>query len=176
MLLPVETASPSRPPRVYRVRLGTAVVSAWSAVLLVGLSYASVYDHDAGTRFLHWGPSDAQFGPLRINTWPRWGAVLAYSITSQVVSSIASATLSPYVSNVIRDYKTPRAKKGTWCQAQGIVFAYTLVGWVTGVLDVFVWVTLQVQFILPALLADLALTAAYTHSYLVHCDEASPLS
>ena len=91
---------------------------------------------------------------------------MIYSILSQVSYSVISSTISPYISNVIRDHKTPIEEKGTLIQAQSIVFVYTLYSWLTSILDVFLWITLQVQYIIPALLTDLILTIYFTNSYM----------
>ena len=161
----VDDDSPGRRPlSLYRVRLGIGVASSWTFLLVVCTVYFAASDSE--TRFLHWGPSDVLFGGFVVNTWPRWGLVMLYSMGSQFAYSVSKATLSPYISNVIRDHKTRRDQKGSYCGAQGIVFVYTLFSWITGVYDVFVYVTMQLQFILPAMLADMLLTVYLTHPYL----------
>lgn len=78
-----------------------------------------------------------------------------------MVSSAISGTVSPYVSNVIRDHKT--IEKGPYAWNQCVVQVYTLYYWVSSILDVFLWVTLQAQFIAPSLVVDLCLTYYFTH-------------
>ena len=150
----------------YRVGFGCAVAGAWAAVLVGGISYFAAGGTD-GAGFLHWGPSEVRFGGMTVDTWPRWAAVMAYSVCSQAAYGTVSATLSPYVSNVLRDHKTPPSAKGPYVRAQAIMQLYTLFHWLASVFDVFLWITLQLQYILPAVLVDLVLTGYFTHGYLV---------
>lgn len=104
---------------MYRVRVGAAFGGVWT-MCLVGfvLAFAS----DTTTSFLHWGPSEAaMFGGMKIDMWVKWALVMIYLVISQIVYSIVSSTLSLYVSNVIRDHKTPRDQKRTYYGAHGIV-------------------------------------------------------
>lgn len=93
---------------------------------------------------------------------------MTYATCSQAVYSTVSATLSPYISNVIRDHKTPRDQKGSAASVHMYLQIYTLFGWIGTVFDVFLYVTLQVQFILPAFLVDAAATAYFTRGYIAH--------
>lgn len=147
----------------YKIKTGTIVAGGWSLCIIIGLSLIKV---DSESNFLCWGPSDVQFAGFKVNTWMRWAIVMIYSILSQVSYSVISSTISPYISNVIRDHKTPIEEKGTLIQAQSIVFVYTLYSWLTSILDVFLWITLQVQYIIPALLTDLLLTIYFTNTYM----------
>ena len=144
--------------------MGIVTSVGWSVVLLACMAYFAIGDTD--TKFLHWGPSNVQFGGITVNTWGRWVAVMLYSIGSQIAYSVVSATISPYVSNVIRDHKTPLEQKGPYMRAQAIVLVYTSFTWISGVFDVFLWVTMQIQYIIPAFLVDITLTAWLTHPFL----------
>ena len=150
-------------PTNYRTRLGTVVACSWS-IMLVGV--VAFFATDSTTDFFHWGPSNVRFGGFYMNTWPRWGLVMAYSVLSQVTYSTVSATLSPFISNVIRDHKTPREQKGWYLAAHGIVQVYTFYHWISSIFDVFLWITLQVQYIVPAIVTDLVITAYFTKGYL----------
>jgi hypothetical protein len=91
---------------------------------------------------------------------------MSYSVVSQVAYSVVSSTLSPYISNVIRDHKTPRSDKGSAVGAQALVQLYTLYHWMSSVFDVFLWITLQLQYIVPAIVTDLGLTLYFTRGYM----------
>ena len=141
----------------YDVQLGVYCAISWTCFVFVVMAYFAVHE----SSFLTWGPSDASFGGIPINSWSRWTFVILYSALSQVVSSAISGTVSPYVSNVIRDHKT--LEKGPYVWNQFVVQVYTVYYWVSSILDVFLWVTLQAQFIAPSLLVDLCLTYYFTH-------------
>lgn len=148
----------------YRPQLGCAVASIWCAILFVAIAIFSTID--STTDFLHFGPSNVQFAGIRINTWTRWAAVMSYSILSQFCYSIVSTTISPYISNVIRDHKTPREDKGSMMHAQFVVSIYTLYHWLSSIFDVFLWITLQLQYIVPAIVIDIGLAVIFTREYM----------
>tara|TARA_Y100000389_G_scaffold183785_1_gene201606 strand:- start:1451 stop:1741 length:291 start_codon:yes stop_codon:yes gene_type:complete len=85
---------------------------------------------------------------------------------SQISYSIISSTLSPFISNVIRDYKTPIEDKGSIIRAQYLVSVYTFYYWISSIFDVFLWITMQLQFILPAIIIDLIITYRFTNNYM----------
>jgi len=119
------------------------------------------------TMFLHFGPSHSTiFGGIRVDTWGKWALVMTYSCLSQAIESVVSNTLSPYIKNVIQDHKTSQTDKPRYMRGQLLIQIYTLYAWLSSVFDVFLWVTLQVQYMLPAMVADLCLTFAFSHGYL----------
>ena len=147
----------------YKIKIGIIVAGSWSICIIAGVY---VIASDINTEFLQWGPSDVIFAGFRVNTWTRWGFVISYSVLSQVAYTIVNSSVLPYITNVIRDHKTPIEEKGTKLNAQIIVFTYTLFYWLSSILDVFLWITLQLQYILPALLTDLLITIYFTNSYM----------
>ena len=149
---------------MYFIKTATLCASSWSILLISGIAY---FTTDNKTDFLHWGPSDVKFGGLIIDTWSKWLFVMCYSIFSQVIYSIVSSNLSPYISNVIRDYKTPKQDKGKYINCQIIVQIYSLYHWLSNIFDVFLWITLQLQYLVPAIITDLILTLYFTHNFYV---------
>lgn len=147
---------------MYFIKTATLCASSWSILLISGIAY---FTTDNKTDFLHWGPSDVKFGGLIIDTWSKWLFVMCYSIFSQVIYSIVSSNLSPYISNVIRDYKTPKKDKGKYINCQVIVQIYSLYHWLSSIFDVFLWITLQLQYLVPAIIIDLILTFYFTHNF-----------
>ena len=156
------------PTMPYYVATGACVASMWTLIMCTAIV---AFAMDVDTDFMRWGPSDVRFGGMRINTWARWAAVMVYSVLSQVAYSVVSSTLSPYISNVIRDHKTPQSDKGSLVRAQVIVQLYTLYHWMSSIFDVFLWITLQVQYIVPAVITDLALTVHFTNRFMRRVDE-----
>lgn len=146
----------------YKLRVGVLFAVLWTVALLGGTVFFSATDD----RFFTWGPSDTRFAGIPISTWPRWAAVMTYSVLSQVAYSVVQSTVRPYISNVIRDHKTPPDEKGSMLGAQLLVQLYTLFHWAGSLFDVFLWITVQPQFIVPALLVDLILTAHFTRGYM----------
>lgn len=147
----------------YNVTIGTLSSGAWSLLILGGLVFVII---DSETDFMCLGPSDVEFAGFKVNTWPRWVIVMNYSVFSQVIYTITRSTSGPYISNVIRDHKTPIEDKGTKMHAQITVFVYTLFFWLSSMMDVFLWITLQMQYIVPALVTDLLITIYFTNIYM----------
>ena len=91
----------------------------------MNLGDISVKNFGNETDFLIWGPSNVKFAGFKIDNWGRWYLVMGYSMFSQISYSIVSSTLRPFISNVIRDYKTPIEDKGSLIRAQYLVSVYT---------------------------------------------------
>ena len=147
----------------YNVKLGTFCSGIWSLLIIGGLTFIII---ESETDFMCFGPSDVKFAGFKVNTWSRWVIVMNYSVFSQIIYTVTSSTSSPYISNVIRDHKTPIKDKGSKLEAQIIVFIYTLCYWLSSIMDVFLWITLQMQYIVPALLTDLLITIYFTDKYM----------
>lgn len=158
---------------MYALRTGVACSLSSCALVVACMVYFSYGEPDG---LMHWGPSNAvRFAGIRIDSWGRWALVMAYSLGSQLAYTTVKNTLSPYVSNVIRDHKTPRDQKGTYAGAQAVVLCYTLFNWLISVFDVFLWVTMQAQFLIPAVAADAVMSVYYTHGYMTTAPVTRPL-
>lgn len=147
----------------YQGGAGLCIASGCCALLVVGIIALAAVDPSCS--FLRWGPSDdVSFAGIRINTWSRWGMVMSYSLCSQIAQSLVYASLSPWISNVVRDHKThvPRQR---YAHVQAICLAYNSFGWLISILDTFVWITCQFQYLAPALLGDVAISIWTTHMY-----------
>ena len=121
---------------------------------------------DAKSNFFHWGPdANVTFIGFEIRNWTRWWALMSYSLISQVAQSLVHSTLSPWMSNVVRDHKTP-IPTGSYYTIQSVAVIYNVFGWVVSILDTFVWITCQLQYLLPALISDACITVLTTHRYI----------
>jgi hypothetical protein len=146
--------------RSYNLGLGVA-----NAVLVIAsVAGFLIASHDA-TDFVIFGPSPTiTFAGFTIDTWPRWTAVMLFSVVSQVSICINVNTLEPFITNVVRDHKARRA--GSDVRSHAVVQLKTSYDWILGILNTSLWVTLQVQFLLTALLTDLVVTAVLTERFL----------
>ena len=113
--------------------------------------------------FLHCGPGEAYFITIPINTWSKWCYVMIYSFFSQVIYSFVNITLSPFITNIIRNNKSNAVLPMP--TVLFIVFSYKVYRWVHEILDVFLTLTLQLQYYLPALIADVIITMFSTWKY-----------
>lgn len=117
------------------------------------------------TNFVILGPSKTiVFAGFVIDTWTRWTAVMLFSIVSQVSICINVNTLEPFITNVVRDHKATRVMSNV--HGHIIVQLKTSYDWILGILNTNLWVTLQVQFLLTALVTDLIVTGIMTDRFL----------
>ena len=117
------------------------------------------------TNFLHFGPSNnTNFIDLKIDNWGKWFLTMLYSFLSQFINSYINATLYPFMVNVIRDYKSEW--RDTLLKAQIITLIYKLYCWFHEICEIFLVLTLQLQYYLPALLADLIVGCLTTRKYI----------
>jgi hypothetical protein len=146
---------------VYNIRLGLIVANLWS-ILLITTFIALSSSNDI---LFEIGPSEkVSFAGLKINTWNKWICVMIFSTISQVMDSIVGATLAPYVTNVIKDHKTNN--KGSFLIAHTIVQSRTIFNWLNEIGHIYLWFTMQLQFIFPALSVDLIIRYFTTERYL----------
>lgn len=147
----------------YQVRMGIGISLGTGAIVIVCMTTMAYVD--AHTNFLTWGPDEnVSFVGFPISSWTRWFALMMYSLTSQIAQSLVSTTLSPWMSNVVRDHKT-EIPRGNYCTILFVAIAYNLFGWLVGILDIFVYITCQLQYLLPALISDVCITIFTTHRF-----------
>ena len=132
----------------------------WSIIVICTISVLS----DGNKDILHFGPGENKFIHLKIDTWGRWSFVMLYSFSSQLVNSLINSTLYPFITNVIRDHKSPY--DGSVSYAQSIAVIYKLYYWFNEICDLFLVLTLQIQYWIPGLIADILVALWTTHSYL----------
>lgn len=83
---------------------------------------------------------------------------------SQISVCVNVNTLEPFITNVVRDHKALRVLDDV--SSHGIVQLKTAYDWILGILNTNLWVTLQVQFLLTGLVADVIVTAMMTRRFL----------
>lgn len=150
----------------YNGRTGVIIGLTWCIATFIFICYLSNINRD----FLLFGPNDKiLFIKIKVDTWGKWSGLMVYSAFSQIVSSVMSSTVKPFITNVIRDHKTPWDLH-YYYQSQSIVLLYYTYGWITGILDMFVYLTCQIQFWIPAFLADVIVQMYFTHYHLT-CKE-----
>ena len=146
--------------KYYHVRSTLIVIYVW--LTLIGVSTSS-YNIIEG-EFLHCGPGgNAYFITIPIDSWNKWTCVMTYSFFSQVIYSFVGITLSPFISNVVRDYKSPVSFSTKYVIF--VMFSYKLYQWFHEILEVFLTLTLQLQYYIPAIIADIVISICSTWDY-----------
>lgn len=145
----------------YHITPVIILTSSWTFIIAFFLIFIS----NQNSSFLTFGPSnDCIFFNFNINTWSKWSFVIIYSFFSQFINSIINSTLYPFITNVIRDHKTPW--NGSVFYAQMIALTYKLYHWLNDICDLFLILTFQLQFWIPALIADIIVSLWTTADYL----------
>jgi hypothetical protein len=152
-------------------RLGVCVAAGWVVVLLSALVGAALSGAGPGA-FVAVGPNDkAVFATVRVDSMAKWSALMAYSSLSQAAQSLVETTLQPFIINVIRDPNvdfserrpSPRNFKACAVVAQFVVGVYNLFLCIVSLFDILMYVTLRIQFYIPAIVADLLVNGYVTH-------------
>lgn len=142
----------------YNLKLGTANAA---LVILFVAGFLSI----SRTDFVRFGPSEKiVFAGYIIDTWLKWAYVMCFSIVSQVSICINVNTLQPFITNVIQDHKSTKILSDA--ASYGVVALKTSYDWILGILNTNLWVTMQVQFLLTGLVADLVVTCLMTRRFL----------
>jgi len=117
--------------------------------------------------FLHFGPTnDSKFIIYEINTWTKWTLLMIYSFLSQFIHSILNSTLHSFIVNVVRDHKT--IYNGTIKYPLLITIVYKIYYWIHYICNIFLILTYQLQFYIPALIADIMVGIFITKKYLYY--------
>lgn len=144
----------------YSVQPMLGVGTLWIVAIIAMIATLSSGDPN----FLNFGPGKTTFLQFRVDTWGKWGLVMAYSFFSQLVNSLMNATIYPFITNVIRDHKA--AWDGSELFGQLVAVVYKLYYWINDICDVFLVLTLQLQYWIPGLIADVGVSLWTTHYYL----------
>ena len=148
-----------------QIALGT--FTTWVAIFIIILGVMGAFSK----KFMHFGPStdpklSATFLGLPIDTWPK--AILLYLLGffSAIISSYFHLVFGAWTINNIRNEKnkdiTPISKK----TAEFMLVLSPIVSNINHILDLFLTLTLQLQFILPQLLGDIAASILVSFSFL----------
>ena len=134
----------------------------WITILLIIISLNSVKP----CLFLQFGPSNkTELINLKIDSWEKWFLTMMYSFFSQFIYSFINSTLNPFMINVIRDHKTEW--RDTMFKAQVITFISKTYGWFNEISKLFLIMTFQLQYYVPALFADILIGGLTTKNLLM---------
>lgn len=90
---------------------------------------------------------------------------MLYSVLSTCAQCYVSATLSPYITNVIRDHKTPFPVEYERSACATVVIKKQF-EWLCSALDIFIYISAQVQFWIPAMISDILIAIHTTKNYI----------
>lgn len=151
--------------QLYSIKPAIIIASIWMIIIASVIGICAKAENSHTVTFFSLGPSNnTNFTTFKIDNWEKWVFIMTYSFLSQFIHSFINATLYPFMTNVIRDYKSEWTK--SHCSAQLITLVYKLYYWFHDICDVFLVLTLQLQFYIPALIADILVGAITTRKFI----------
>jgi len=138
----------------------------WILIFVVILGYMGAFsDH-----FMQFGPSSdpklqAVFLGTHIDTWTKTIAIMILGFTSSMFSTYYYTVFGSWLTNTIRDHKAKDLKM-SWLKAMTLTTMNPLITGINGVLEFFVTLTMQLQFIFPQILGQVLTTIITTRSFL----------
>jgi len=144
----------------YSIKYAYPLLLLW--LLLISILFIKSGSYNSS--FFLFGPSKVAFMGMEVNNWSRWSLVMTYGFFSQMVNSYMDATIGPYISNVIQDHKYKGKIKKSY--AITLCSMYQLYDWIHWLLSIMLYVSLQMQYYIPGLTADLIINILTTNNYI----------
>jgi hypothetical protein len=121
-------------------------------------------------RFLHFGPSDdpetqTEFLGSPVNTWPKVITLYLLGFFSVLFSTYYHDIFGTWLINSVKDHKEKNINM-TKQSAYSLTFLDPLFGSINKILELFVLLTLQLQFIIPQILGELFVTSWSMRNFL----------
>jgi len=122
------------------------------------------------TKFTHFGPSTDQemaivFLGTHINSWYKVITLYVLGFFSSMISTYSSTVYNNWKTNTVGDQKTKELKLKKWLSHLLVIIA-PIVYNINGILELFITLTLQLQFLLPQLLGNIIASIYISNSYL----------
>ena len=121
-------------------------------------------------KFMHFGPSDDEelqttFLGSKIKSWNDVYNVMIIGFFSVLFSAYYNNIVGPWITNVIQDNKTKNINLSkNW--AYIITIGDPLLRWINGILGFFITMTLQLQFIIPQVIAEIIVIVFSSYFYI----------
>ncbi len=148
-------------------KIALTTFTSWVAIFVIILGLMGAFSKN----FMHFGPStdpetDTNFLGAPIDTWPK--AILLYLLGffSSILSSYYSLVYGAWSINDIRDEKNKDIRPLSKKTAKIMLILGPVVSNINYILELFLTLTLQLQFILPQLLGDIIASIIVSLSFL----------
>lgn len=146
--------------KCYETTKSLWAMNLWVVIVAIGLGKS------ADRELFSFGPNDdLSFAKIKIDTWNKYFAVVAYAFFTQICQSYVNSNLIPWVTNVIQDHKTD-AIHMSWKRVMAIRTYHLIFEWLTSISELMFLFTLQLQFYLILMIGDIAVKLWRTNSYI----------
>ncbi len=121
-------------------------------------------------KFMHFGPSTdpetaAEFLGTHIDTWPKVIALYVLGFLSSIMSSYYGTVFGAWTMNTVRDHKTKTVNMNKKV-AYTLITLDPIISNVNSILELFLTLTLQLQFLIPQILGDIIASILVSRSFL----------
>lgn len=121
-------------------------------------------------KFMHFGPSTdpetaSEFLGAHIDTWPKVIALYILGFISSIMHSYYSTVFGAWMMNTVKDDKTKTVNMNRKI-AYTLISIDPIISNINSILELFLTLTLQLQFLIPQLLGDLVASILVSHAYL----------
>ena len=148
-------------------KVAFAMFAIWTIVFIGILKNMNAFTK----KFLHFGPSthpetQTSFLNYKLDTWAKVITVMLLGFVAVLFQSYYNQVIQPWMMNVILD---PKAKVIDLPSTIAYTIAYfdPVLGWVNSILTFFITLTMQLQFIVPQLIADIITNALSVNAHLL---------
>ena len=138
----------------------------WIFIFIILLGFMGAFSD----RFLHFGPSTdpetaAEFLGAHIDTWPKVIALYILGFFSSIMSSYYGTVFGAWMMNTVKDNKTKTVNMNKKV-AYILISLDPIISNINSILELFLTLTLQLQFLIPQLLGDILASIMVSRSFL----------
>lgn len=121
-------------------------------------------------KFMHFGPSTdpetaSEFLGAHIDTWPKVIALYILGFVSSIMHSYYSTVFGAWMINTVQDDKTKRVNMNRKI-AYTLISIDPIISNINSILELFLTLTLQLQFLIPQILGDIIASIVISRSFL----------
>jgi hypothetical protein len=147
-------------------KVAFTIFAGWIMLLVIILQSMGGFSE----KFLHFGPStdpktQTEFLGTKVDTWGKVITIYVLGFFSVCFSTYYYDIFGSWLTNSVKDHKekTLKTSKQT---AYFLTILDPFLSHINGILSLFVTLTLQLQFIIPQIIAELLVTVFSSHAFL----------
>jgi len=146
--------------------IAMATFTTWILIFVTILGFMGAFSK----KFMHFGPSTdpetaAEFLGAHIDTWPKVIELYALGFFSAIMKTYYRTVYNAWMMNQVKDVKTKHVtvKKSF---AYIMITLDPLISNINSILELFLTLTLQLQFLVPQILGDFVASVLVSRAYL----------
>ena len=146
--------------------IALATFSTWVLIFVVILGFMGAFSK----RFLHFGPStdpetSTEFLGTPVDSWSKVIALYILGFLSSIISTYYRTVFGAWLTNAVKDHKQKTMSVSKYL-ATILVTIDPIVSNINTILEFFLTLTLQLQFLIPQILGDIIASIVTAKSFL----------